>query len=398
MLKVIQNNDKTQCCGCRACEQVCAQRAIMMRQDEEGFIYPLLNESLCINCGLCEKVCPIANAGLVLNGESKVYAAQNLDKKVLKKSSSGGIFSVIARKVLQEGGVVYGATFDSEMILSHRRISSTEELPALRGSKYLQSDTKGTFTQAKQDLKQGKYVYYTGTPCQIAGLKLFLRKEYDKLITSDFVCHGTPSQKIFSVVVSQIEKEKKGKITAYSFRDKTTNGWSCSSSSSVERNGKNKYLPYDLNMKAYFNAFLNGHLFQHVCYNCSFARQQRVGDISLADYWGIEKIHPEFPNISEGVSLILINTEKGLRFWQNCVNDIVQIESDIKSAQATNGNLQQASIYSPERELAYSLAFEDYGQFKSKYSSQETITKRLKFYTKYLLKNRLLHIYNLIKR
>lgn len=399
MLKYIQYKDKSLCCGCRACEQVCSRRAITMQIDEEGFYYPELNFSQCNSCGLCEKVCPISNSFSVLHQESKVYAVQNLDKETLKKSSSGAVFSVIAQKVLQADGVVYGAAFDEEMILSHIRISDVNDLSKLRGSKYLQSNTGNTFEQTKQDLKQGKQVYYTGTPCQIAGLRLFLRKDYDNLITSDLICHGTPSQKIFSTVLSQIEKEKQAKIVQYSFRDKAINGWSCSSSSSsIKKEEKTKYLPYNLNMQAYFNAFTAGHLFQRVCYECPFSKAERVGDITLADYWGIRLYHPEFPNINEGVSLVLLNNEKAISFWNTCTDNVFQIESDIKKAQERNTNLREASPYSQEREIAYELAFNQYEIFRTKYLPPKALRHKLRFYIKFFLKTQMPFVFNILRK
>lgn len=398
MTEYIITGNKILCCGCRACEQICPRNAIEMQEDEEGFLFPILNKNICNQCKLCSQVCPITNANKTVNKPGVAYAVQNKDKKILNESSSGGVFSVIALNVLRKGGLVYGAAFDENMFLSHIRISDEKELQKLRGSKYLQSDTKVTFEQTKQDLRQGTVVYYTGTPCQIAALKLYLRKEYDNLITSDLVCHGTPSQKIFSTVISHIEKEKNGKIVAYSFRDKTIGGWSCSSSSSsYKNNAKNVFLPYNFNMLAYFNAFLQGYIHRMSCYKCPFATQERVGDLTLADYWGIKEYHPEFHEISDGVSLVLVNNEKAMRFWNSYSNKVIQIESKIEYAQKINSNLREPSTYRKERENTYDLAFNHYEIFRKSFLPSNIVLHTVRFYLKFILIRNFPKIYKLIK-
>ena len=226
MIKFDSSHDKYDCCGCRACEQVCPKQAIVMETDDEGFLYPKIDACKCINCGLCNKVCPIEVGNISVEHPLAVYAAQYQNNKVLNNSSSGGIFSLIANYVFSKYGVVYGAAFDDDMYLQHIRITDIEELNKLRGSKYVQSDIEDTYKQAKTDLENGALVYFTGTPCQIQGLKLFLRKHYANLLTTDLVCHGTPSYKVFANTLREIEAKKHGRIYSYLFRDKSVGGWS----------------------------------------------------------------------------------------------------------------------------------------------------------------------------
>lgn len=383
MLKYIETKEKKDCCGCRACEQICKHSALTMFVDEEGFLYPVFDQKKCTDCKLCEKVCPIANASSVLNKEGMVLAAKNNDKETLLKSSSGGIFSIIANSVLNQGGFVYGAAFDDKMILSHIRVSTAADIAPLRGSKYLQSDTRTSYSQVKKDLKEGNQVYYVGTPCQIAGLKLFLRKEYENLITSDLVCHGTPSQKIFSTIIASIEKEKRGKIIDYAFRDKNVFGWSCSSSAMYLKGTKTHHLNYDYNMQTYFNAFMKGHLTRDVCYSCPYARKERVGDITLADFWGIDR-YEDIPDLKEGVSLLLLNTQKGKEWWKMHRGEFYFIKSKIEYAISYNQNLSSPTPYSEDRKKAYKMAFENYPSFVKKYVPNK-YTDRLKMSTLFFL-------------
>lgn len=361
------------CLECRACEQICPKDAIFMQENTEGFSYPHVDAAKCIDCGLCLKVCPAMHADDVKNESGLVYAAQLQDKKVLAKSSSGGIFSLIAEHVIASGGVVFGAAWDDNLQLHHIGVDSLDLLQKLRGSKYVHSDIGDTFVQVRNYLKSGKMVYYTGTPCQIAGLRLFLRKDYPNLITSDLICHGTPSQKIFNLFTERMEKEQNIKLTDYQFRDKKVFGWSCSSSSSSSINnvtGKKKYHFYDRNMVGYFQAFIKGHITREDCYQCPFACPERVSDITLADYWDISDFHPAFPNRREGVSLIIVNTSRGQKIFDSLKTKVILCESSLKNALATsNHNLKAPTPRPLERDNAYKEAFSDFERFRNKYAA-----------------------------
>ena len=386
MNKYFTSNDPAQCCGCRACEQVCGRKAISFSENGEGFLYPQIDSDKCVNCGLCEKVCPIANAEQNKLNEGATWAAQNQNLEDLKESSSGGGFIAIARYALSKGGVVYGAAYDEDHNVVHKRADSFEMLKPIMGSKYVQSDIADTYTQAKKDLQDGRFVYFTGTPCQIAGLKLFLRKDYANLLTSDVICHGTPSAKIFQNTISHIKKVEKGELMDYSFRDKRIHGWSCSSSSSWRKGNTKHYLKYSKDMEAYFKAFISGDLMRMSCYNCPFATTMRVGDITLADHWGIRKEHPDFKEIRHGVSLIIVNSEKGSEIWGELEKQFNVIPISIDEASRHNHNLHSATPLTPSREVSYNLAFNDYTGFVEKYYEGNYIKNRIKVEVEFFIR------------
>lgn len=387
MIKYHTTKNPSDCCFCRACEQVCSKKAISFSADDEGFSYPKVDETLCIECGLCQKVCPMQEPQKVFNAEGKAYAFQLKDNVLLSISSSGGAFIAIANSVLDKDGVVYGAAWEGKRVL-HRRVDDKRDIHIVMGSKYVQSDTLNTYVQAKKDLKQGRIVYYTGTPCQIAGLKLFLRKDYDNLITSDLICHGTPSPKLLEETITNIEKRIKANFIKYDFRDKKIKGWACSSSSSYRQpNGEICYLKHSREMEAYFTAFMAGHLMRMNCYQCPFATYQRVGDLTIADYWGVKKLHPEFPNPSFGMSLVLVNTEKGERLFQEISKENFSHEVDLHEASVPNINLRQPTEYHPERENSYHLAFADYESFLKKYYKGNYFVNNIKSQLEYFIRS-----------
>ena len=399
MIRYINTNRKEDCCGCRACEQICKHNAISLEIDEEGFLYPILDNSACVNCGLCEKVCPMEQAEHILYKEGKIFAAQNKNKKDLFTSSSGGVFSAIAKSIILDKGVVYGAAFENGPSLCHKRVTTVDGLEMLKGSKYLQSDIKKTFVSVRQDLKAGLKVYFVGTPCQVAGLRLFLRNDYESLFTSDFVCHGTPSNKVFCNTISQIEKKIGGYFKNYSFRDKRVKGWNCSSSSSWDIGGKEKNIIYSKDMEAYFNAFISGDMMRMNCYKCPFARHERCSDITLADYWGVRVYDPDFPSIGKGVSMILLNTEKGELLFNSMRAGFNTREIPI-SHTVRNKNFHTPSTLTANRNDSYKLAFNDYDAFIERYYTKNYFISYVKVFLEFRLRKShfLLSIVSLIKR
>lgn len=388
MIKYILTKDASDCCGCRACEQACTHQALRMEANEEGFLYPVIDTSKCVDCGLCGKVCPMMNPQQVQNPMGKAYAAQNKETDELKTSSSGGGFIAIAKYVLAQNGVVYGAAYQDGPIVVHERVDNFNDLEKLKGSKYVQSDTRDVYSQIKVDLRNGKLVYFTGTPCQVAGLKLFLRKEYENLITSDLICHGTPSTTIFQNTVSHIEKKLNADFKDYSFRDKRVRGWSCSSSSSykLRTNGKEIYLNYSKDMEAYFKAFISGHLMRMNCYKCPFANTHRCGDITLADFWGVREQLPDFPAVHKGVSLLIVNDDKGVRLMEKLKEHFIIKPISMEVAAESNHNLRQPTPFSDERKASYNLAFYDYSAFLSKYYIGNYFVNNLKVQIEYTIR------------
>lgn len=342
--------DKSQCCGCRACEQMCPTNVIKMREDEEGFAYPIVGQG-CIECRLCVKVCPILNYTKELSEkfDQKVYGAYNKDEEILINSSSGGIFTTIGKNILKKEGVVYGAAYNEEMKVEHIGIENLNDLYKLRGSKYVQSDVLKTYQEVKKMLKKGKDVLYTGTPCQIAGLKRYLGKDYERLITIDLVCHGTPSPKIFSAYIDYLKEKKGKKVTEFNFRYKGEYGWGLRYQLQYNNNNK-ETNPAALS--PYYYAFLSDMLHRPICYSCPYASEKREGDITLADFWGIEEEHPEIFN-KKGTSLVIVNTLKGMNTMKEVEGDFEIVESTIKIAKKQNGNLSHPSHRPQCRDMIY---------------------------------------------
>ena len=360
-MKNISILDKNNCTGCRMCEQICPVNAIKMIENSEGFIEPCVNEEKCINCGLCANKCPQLNSVKCTKLEKiETYAAKNKNISEQKASSSGGIFSAIANYIIENNGVVYGSAFNDKIVVEHIRVNNKEDLAKLRGSKYVQSNTKNTFKETKKDLESNRLVLYSGTPCQIAGLKSFLNKEYNNLITIDVVCHGVPSPKIFNKYLKWLEKKNKSKIKKYDFRNKEKKKWGHIAKVAFD-NGKIKYINFTLD--PYYKSYINSKINRECCYSCKYANTDRVGDITLADYWGIEKKHPDFYD-ENGVSALLINTQKGKMILNKIKKNIILKDTILKNIVKNNSNLKEPTHRVQDRDMIYAninkLNFEKY--------------------------------------
>lgn len=310
---------KQDCCGCEACVQSCPKQCITMQTDEEGFSYPKVALHKCIDCKICEKVCPERN---IISPQTplQVFAAQANNQDIIKKSSSGGIFSLLASKVLEQGGVVFGAIFDEQWNVKHSFIESSDDLDLLRRSKYVQSKIGNTFKQVKFFLENDRKVLFSGTPCQVKGLKLFLSKDYENLVTVDFACHGVPSPTIWKLYLEAICKENnitEEELFQINFRDKSR-GWRNPSISIKSAKGDITNL---FSCDPYMRVFLSNIILRPSCYECSSKNGQSMSDITLADFWGIEQIFPECTE-DLGYSLVLLNTTKGKILMPNLSNDI----------------------------------------------------------------------------
>lgn len=328
------------CTGCGACVQRCPKQCISWTTKEFDFRYPRVDEASCINCGLCEKVCPI-DKELKAPTAQKAYAAVHKDSAVLEKSTSGGAFTALADTIFSRGGVVYGAAMLNGMQVKHIRTEDKISFADLRSSKYLQSDTGTTYQMVEQDLKQGKVVLYSGTPCQIDGLKCFLRKEYENLYTADIVCHGVGSQAYFDKYM-EFAKERYGKIKALRFRSKEYAGWSCGGGVVVvDTSNSEKKIPYRDFDNYYYSYFLSGDIYRKSCYTCKYANTKRVGDFSLGDYWGVEKLHLTL-NTQDGCSLLLVNSDKGYRLLEK-IHSLILQETPVESAVKQNEQLKSPS-------------------------------------------------------
>ena len=266
---MINIKNKQDCCGCSACAQRCPKQCISMTEDDEGFLYPQVDSSKCVDCHLCEKVCPVINqdeARIPLN----VYAANNPDDNIRKESSSGGVFTMLAENTIEQGGVVFGACWDKEWNVKHDYVDKISDLQKFRSSKYLQSVIDDNYLKAEQFLKTGRKVMFSGTPCQVAGLKLFLRKEYENLLTLEIACHGVPSPKVWHNYLTElIDLNKISIIKSINFRDKKY-GWNSYhfSATYINKNGKtvNMSMPHGDN--SFYRGFLNHLYVRPSCYQC----------------------------------------------------------------------------------------------------------------------------------
>lgn len=308
-----------------------------MKPDSEGFLYPEVDESICIECGICIKHCPILTDVSRCN-IPKVYAAKYKDRGSTFKSTSGGLFIPIAKSVLSMGGVVFGCAYDENLVAKHIKVETEDELYRLQSSKYVQSDTRGIYKQVKTELENGKEVLFSGTGCQAAGLRSFLGKDYGNLLITDIVCHGVPSPKLFKNYIDYMGKKLGGTLTSYNFRSKEKRGWDLYYKAENGQKSKSDYGFFD----PYYSAFLYCKTYRESCYECKFANKNRVSDITLADYWGIQKFHPEFFD-ENGVSLVLVNTEKGKKYLEKIKDKLEIIESDYNKASVMNANLVHPS-------------------------------------------------------
>ena len=330
--------DYEKCTGCGACVQRCPKRCISWTEREFGFRYPQIDKDACVNCGQCEKVCPIDKA-LEVSAEQKAYAAVHKDDEVLAKSTSGGAFTAIADAVFAQGGIVYGAAMLDGMQVKHIRTSGKDDFEGLRSSKYLQSDTGTTYQMVEQDLKQGKTVLYSGTPCQIDGLKNFLGKDYENLYTVDIVCHGVGSQAYFDKYMDYA-RERYGKIKALRFRSKEYAGWSCGGVV-VDSSDCLKKIPYRDFDNYYYSYFLSGDIYRKSCYSCKYANTNRVGDFTLGDYWGVEALNLPLQT-KNGCSLLLVNNRQAMLLLDE-IESLDRVETTVEQAAHCNKQLNAPS-------------------------------------------------------
>lgn len=332
--------DYEKCTGCGACVQRCPKRCISWTQREFGFRYPQIDKDACVNCGLCEKVCPTDKA-LEVPVEQKVYAAVHKDTEVLAKSTSGGAFTAIADAIFAQGGIVYGAAMLDDMQVKHIRTTGKDDFEGLRSSKYLQSDTGTTYQMVEQDLKQGKFVLYSGTPCQIDGLKNFLGKDYETLYTVDIVCHGVGSQAYFDKYMD-FARERYGKIKALRFRSKEYAGWSCGGVVVVvDSSDCLKKIPYRDFDNYYYSYFLSGDIYRKSCYSCKYANTNRVGDFTLGDYWGVEALNLPLQT-ENGCSLVLVNNQHAMQLLDE-IESLDRVETTVEQAAHCNKQLNAPS-------------------------------------------------------
>ena len=339
---------KKDCCGCTACMSICPKQAITMEPDEDEFIYPTINTDLCMECGLCVKTCVFQSVSETAIEPLATYAAINRNQSIVAASASGGIFAALALIIFKKNGVVFGCAFNNDMEPEHSCVDNPTTMKKLQGSKYVQSSINSTFAEAKQYLEQGIAVLYTGTPCQLAGLKSYLGKVYQNLITADIICHGVPSAGFFKGYIKHLEGKLKGKVVDFKFRDKSK-GLGYMGKAVYEKNGavREEFIPAVTSY--YYSYFLKGDIFRENCYECKYASGSRQGDFTMGDYWGREKAHPEI-DTRNGVSVLLVNSAKGMALIEELGKYLNLTQSTFEQAREQNVQLRQPTAKSYKRE------------------------------------------------
>ena len=313
--------DLNKCTGCTACAEICGVRAVTMQENSEGFLQPVINKDICINCGRCEKVCPVNKK---IASRKEVYVSRSLDKDVVAVSSSGGIFTEIAKYVFELGGVVSGCALSDKKVAEHIIITEYNDLERLRRSKYIQSTKYDVFKKLKSFLDTGLSALFVGSPCEVAGLKSFLGKDYPNLITVDFICHGVPSPKVWQKYVKDTEKNFNKRITDVNFRSKII-GWK---NFSVELVFDDESKTSDvLTKNDYMRGFLENLYLRKSCYSCQFKNGNYHSDITVGDFFAVGRVMPEI-NKDEGTSLVIANTDKGFEIIDKISVNLMLLNQD----------------------------------------------------------------------
>ncbi len=373
MAKIETNNI---CNGCQVCANVCPKSAISMVDNEKGFKVPKIDKEKCVDCGLCDKKCPVLNKKDAPQNTPIAYACYNNNEEIRAKSSSGGVFTLLAEYIIENGGVVVGAAFDDKFLVKHMIVDNSEDLAKLRTSKYLQSDVGFVYKQTKEILATSRLVLFTGTPCQVNGLLHYLGRDYENLYTQDIVCHGVPSPKVWNKYM-EYRKAKDGLAPLeINFREKIR-GWNNYSVCFKYENGAYENSPaQDL----YMQAFLRDASLRDSCYDCAFKGKSRAVDITLADFWGVESVLPELSD-NKGISLLMIHTPKGKALFEKITDKIFSKEVDFEKSIAQNPSTYKSSAKPKNAdEFFRNLDKLDFEQLVAKY----TIVKKPSLYNKAL--------------
>lgn len=353
---MIKVTDRSKCSGCTACFAVCPHKAITMKPDRLGFRYPEVDMDICTDCGLCERVCDFVRTSSlrpVIPEEVRVAAVRNRDAGVLEASQSGGVFSALAKVVIEGGGTVYGAEFNPDFTVSHNRADSIAGCEAFRGSKYVQSDMGDVFIRVRKDLETGRKVLFSGTPCQVAGLVSYIPERLrEGLMTADFICHGVPSPYVWKDYLAYMGR--KGRIASACFRDKAAGGWKVHKESFTYEDGRKAFR------ETYKVMFYKNVMLRHSCAVCPYGLGHHKGDVIIADFWGVEDVLPAFDG-DQGTSMVIPLSDKGRRLLEAASADLVMEEVTVQADVIARRNpnlLRPARIYH-ERQM-----FEDVYQDK----------------------------------
>lgn len=353
------------CCGCSSCASICKHNAIIMKPDALGFLYPEVDLTKCTNCGLCDKVCAFKEDYDISNNLSSpiAYGARHKDINEVMKSRSGAVFVALSDYILENGGVVYGAGYTDHFRVVHKRATTKEERDEFRGSKYVQSDLNEVFHLIKKDLRDGLVVLFSGTPCQTSGLNSYVGKKLrSNLILIDLICHGVPGPYIWKDYLSYLEKKQGKLITYVNFRDKEKFGWAAHHETFKFNDDDNKMW--------FKKVFYQHIMFRHSCENCHFCNLKRPSDITIADFWGWQRTNSDINNDDKGINLVLINTEKGKKFFGYIIDKLQIIE-------ATPQTYMQPNLKHPFKVHRKRIQFEkDYVKYGFEYVYNKTYNEQ----------------------
>ncbi len=393
-MNTVDFKKKNECCGCSACVSICPKNAMSLQKDQYGFMYPVKDTDACVDCGLCEKVCNFNRDHKQETDFKTAYAAVSRDAAQAAKSSSGGFFAKAAEYVINMGGCVCGAAWsldNGEIRARHIIIENTDDIRLLQGSKYVQSEVGNCYTEIKKILEEGKKVLFSGTPCQVDGLKGFLQRDYENLITLDIVCHGVPN----SDMLNDYLKYKWSGYTPKDlcFRDKKM-GWGMEGYIKLSKNGREKTVYISPKNSSYFSAFISGNVYRENCYRCPYAGADRPADISIGDFWGVMEEHQEYAGeMKDAISAVILNSEKGREFFKGIQDSLYSCESSFERIASHNSQLRHPSECPKVREQLLDgyekqgyKAIEEY--FRSNSSAIKIVKENLRLFAKSQIKNR----------
>lgn len=375
---MINLQSKSDCCGCSACYKICPTSAISFVNDKEGFKYPQFDKSKCIECGLCEKVCPFIHTKTYTEQDQSIYAALTKNKENYFKSASGGVFRPLCEQVLKQGGIVYGAAYNDKFEVYHKKVTSLNDISSLQGSKYVQSDIGNTFVDIRSELKSNRLVLFSGTPCQVNGLKNFLIKNYENLITVDLICHGVPSPMVFRDYVSLVSK--KGSLCAIEMRGKQESDYRTKFRLKYSDGKTIEETPLT---RLWGNLYFGQYISRPSCSKCPYTMFSRSGDITLGDYWGSQKVFDNYPQ-NKAISIVMINSERGRKIWD-------MVKDGFDTMKGDKGSASQPSLKYPAKQNPNRNSFwQDYeksgfGSVAAKYGNY-TILLRLRNTIRQLIK------------
>ena len=352
--------NKDMCTGCTACASVCPKQCIEIKKDENGFAFPEVSDvTSCIKCGACERICPILSKKGDYETLPDAYAAYSMDESLRMESSSGGIFSEIAKLIIEKNGVVYGAAYNQDFEVYHCCVKTIDDLSKLQGAKYSESYLGNTFSEILERIQQGQSVLFAGTPCQIAGLKAFVKKDYSNLICIDFVCHGVPSPMVWKKYVDyRAIKDADGEMPiSINLRSKIS-GWSRYQYSNVFQYADGKDYSSVSSQNLFMKLFVGDYISRSSCENCAFKGYNRDSDITLGDFWGIWDIAPEMDD-NKGTSVVLVHSESGKACWNEIDKRIKYKQVNLEQASRQNQSMLLASKSKPNRAEVLSIIREE---------------------------------------